>query len=417
MRLLIRSFVLVLAALPLAALALLALSVQDRPLVSGVPQPAAHDIARAKGMFRSQDPRRGGRSGLRTFSVDEQDLSLVANYAASQLGQGAAIVAMHGGVATLQASVAAPANPFGRYLNVVAEFREAQAMPTLDRLSIGSLPVPRPIAERLLRVALRRLAVIDIDELSAMLQSVRFGDGRMTVVYRWSDEAAELARGVLVAPEDQQRLLAYQARLADTVARAPRALSLASLMPPLFGLAVQRGAAGDPLRENRAAIVVLALYVTGKPLDRLLTVQPGGPRPARRAVTLAGRTDFPMHFLVSAAIAAEAGSPLADAVGLHKEIEDARGGSGFSFGDVGANRAGTRFGEAAVQSPRRARELAQAVAAGVAEADLMPDVSDLPEFIADAEFRRRFGGVDGAGYEKLIATIEQRIDALPLLRR
>lgn len=417
MRFVLGSSIGVLAALLLATVALLAASLQDRPLVSGTTQPAADDIARAKGLFRSHDPRRAGRSGMRTLSVDEQDLALAANYAAGQLGPGAAAIALRAGVATLQVSLVAPRNPFGRYLNIEAEFREAQAMPSLARLAIGHLPVPPFIGERLLRASLRRLAAKEVDQLAAVVQSVRFGDGRLTVTYRWSDEVAALARGALVAPDDQQRLQAYQARLADVVAGAPRSLSLATLVPPLFDLAVERSAAGDPVRENRAAIVVLALYATGRPLDRIVPAAAGWQRPARRAVTLAGRTDFPMHYLASATIAAAAGSPLADAVGLHKEIEDARGGSGFSFGDVGANRAGTRFGEAAVQSPRRALELAQTVAAGVAEADLMPDVSDLPEFLSDAEFRRRFGGVHGADYERLIAAIDRRLDALPLLRR
>jgi hypothetical protein len=57
------------------------------------------------------------------------------------------------------------------------------------------------------------------------------------------------------------------------------------------------------------------------------------------------------------------------------------------------------------------------LAASMAESDLMPDVSDLPEFMPEAEFRRRFGGVDSAQYARVIATIDGRIDALPLLRR
>jgi len=133
-------------------------------------------------------------------------------------------------------------------------------------------------------------------------------------------------------------------------------------------------------------------------------------------VTLAGRDDFPKHFLISAAIASEAGSPLADAIGVYKEIDDSRGGSGFSFNDIGADRAGTRFGEVASRSPERARKLARALAAGAAESDFMPDVSDLPEFMQEAEFKRRYGGVGGPGYARMMATIEARVASLPLLR-
>jgi len=163
--------------------------------------------------------------------------------------------------------------------------------------------------------------------------------------------------------------------------------------------------------------VVLALYATGQPLHRLVAAATHWRQPSRRTVTLSGRSDFAKHFLVSAAIAAEAGSPLADAIGVYKEVEDSRTGSGFSFNDIGADRAGARFGEVASQSPGRARELARALASGVKESDFMPDVSDLPEFMPEAEFKRRYGGVDAPAYKDMMATIEERIAARPLLRK
>ncbi len=133
--------------------------------------------------------------------------------------------------------------------------------------------------------------------------------------------------------------------------------------------------------------------------------------------TLAGRSDLAKHFLVSALIAAEAGSPLAQAIGVYKEIEDSRHGSGFSFSDIGADRAGTRFGEIASVSPRRARELAESLASGASEADFMPVVSDLPEFLSEDEFRRRYDEVGSPAYEKMITMIDRRIAALSLLQR
>lgn len=47
----------------------------------------------------------------------------------------------------------------------------------------------------------------------------------------------------------------------------------------------------------------------------------------------------------------------------------------------------------------------------------MPDVSDLPEFMSEAVFEQRYGGVDGTGYRKMMAMIDERVNALPLLRR
>lgn len=112
-------------------------------------------------------------------------------------------------------------------------------------------------------------------------------------------------------------------------------------------------------------------------------------------------------------IAAEAGTPLADAVGLWKELDDTRrGGSGFSFADLAADRAGTRLGEAAVGDARRL----QAALADADEPDFMPDVAALPEFLSAREFVARYGGVGAPAYERQTAEIESRIDALPLWR-
>ena len=46
----------------------------------------------------------------------------------------------------------------------------------------------------------------------------------------------------------------------------------------------------------------------------------------------------------------------------------------------------------------------------------MPTTSDLPEFLSEAEFKQRFGGVDAPAYRKMVEDIDRRIAALPLYR-
>ena len=113
-------------------------------------------------------------------------------------------------------------------------------------------------------------------------------------------------------------------------------------MQALFQLAAERG--GDIGAEHRAAIIVMAFYVNGKGLGAIIPAARQWPTPLPLGVTLADRGDLAQHFTISAALAATAGSPLADAVGLYKELDDSRSGSGFSFSDLAADRAGTRFG-------------------------------------------------------------------------
>jgi hypothetical protein len=40
----------------------------------------------------------------------------------------------------------------------------------------------------------------------------------------------------------------------------------------------------------------------------------------------------------------------------------------------------------------------------------------LPEHLPEHEFIARFGGVGGAGYKRLLATIESRLQAMPIFQ-
>ena len=188
------------------------------------------------------------------------------------------------------------------------------------------------------------------------------------------------------------------------------------LLSTLFKLAQERSGSHDPLAENRAAILVLTFYVNQKELETLLPAAKRWPRPLARTVSLKGRHDFPQHFITSAALAAKAGGPFSDAVGVYKEVIDSRRGSGFSFADIAADRAGTRFGEKAVANIDSARALQRYVAAGMSDGDIIPITEDLPESMNEAEFKRRFGDVDGAAYRRIMSDIEHRLAGLALYR-
>jgi hypothetical protein len=168
------------------------------------------------------------------------------------------------------------------------------------------------------------------------------------------------------------------------------------------------------VEENRAAILVLALYVNGHDLATIMPAARQWPVPGPGRVSLGGRDDFAQHFSISAALSATSGSPLSDAVGLYKEMDDSHGGSGFSFNDIAADRAGTRFGELATSSDVAATTLQRRVAKGIVDADLLPKVSDLPEFMPEPEFKRRYGGIGAPAYNAMMRDIEQRLSALPL---
>ena len=104
-------------------------------------------------------------------------------------------------------------------------------------------------------------------------------------------------------------------------------------------------------------------------------------------------------------------------MGEEKELSDANGGSGFSFIDLAADKAGTKLGEMATSSPENARKIQQAMANIKDYSDFMPDPTDLPEHMNDAEFKQRYQSVDSLVYQALSNEIDARIAAIPLYKQ
>lgn len=411
------ALVLVLALVLAAAAAL-----QREPAVV-LAAPVDHrDVARAVALLRAHDPKRVPAGRVNQLWLSERDLDVLLSHAGQRWLGAVGRVQVERGAATLLFSAHVPAlpllAPFGRWLNLELRLRETAALPAVEAARIGRLPLPAALVARLAPWLAARAGLAAEAQLAAeVVQRVRFAPQLVLVHYAWPGDGRQRVMATLLRPEDHERLRPYHLRIVELAARAEPAWQapLADLLGPLFALARQRSADGadgaDAAAENRAALVALTLYATGRGAGGVLPADWPRARPLR--LLLAGRDDFPLHFLVSAALVAEGSSPLSQAIGLYKEVADARGGSGFSFNDMAANRAGTRFGELAVQDPVR---LQAAAAAGLAERDFMPEVADLPEFLSQAELQRRYGGVGAPAYNALVAEIERRVDALPLLR-
>lgn len=408
------------------------LAIDDAPLLAPSSTQAITParIANAKRLLARIDPRKSPPGALRTLQLGEDDLNLAVAYLASQRPDTRAQAVLQDGSATLRASTFLPPNPFGDYLNIQAVLRETPGTPQLETLTLGRLTVPPAIADRLLRFGLSRLQdnPLAVAEAAAdSIQHVGVRNGVLSVQFVWNDALPAQLQAALVPADVQARLQAYQARLVEIAAQpGPRNLPLSALVQPLLELSAKRSDRSDGSNgsddmnsladEHRAALVALAFYVNGKGMAAILPAARAWPRPAPRTTTLAGRTDTAQHFSISAALAATAGSPLADMVGVYKELDDAQGGSGFSFNDLAADRAGTRLGELAIGGAAAQLSLQKRLAQGLSDADLLPKVSDLPEDLQAAEFQKRFGGVDGPGYKKMATEIERRIAALGLYR-
>lgn len=401
----------ILAVACLTAVGLLAL-LEETPLVTRGETITPTSIAEARRVLARNDPRRLRRGERRTAEIPAALIDEAVNHVASRSlgGRGAFIMSEE----SAEVRLAIPLPMRGeRYLNLRAVFREAEGEPRVAAAAIGPSSLPPFLAESFIAAAIR-IAGLGEQWLLAR-QAIRqlvFEPTRavVQVSYVWEPKLLEQAVSLAFSPDDIAQLLAVQRDLAALLDHhAPNVrIPLVKVLTPLLGLADDR-----TRTHGRAVLLVLATYLAEKDLAMILPQARKWPRPRRVKLMLANRHDSAQHFVVSAALVAWAGEPVTNAIGLYKELADSRSGSGFSFADLAADRAGARFGELVVKdSP----QLGEALQRTLTDHDLAPPFGDLPEYLSETQFARLFGGVNGTGYHQLADEIERRLDALPLYR-
>jgi hypothetical protein len=409
------AFLLFALTLPLAAVyGLYRLAVTERPQVVQHQGLGPAEIERGRSIYRQFFPVWPTSEPVRRIHLTAQDLDLGLNYLLGHTGQGYARSRLSEGELRLDLSLRLQPPLHGRYLNLGLAFAAEGPRLRLSRLWLGPLPLPQGLARPLLeRVLTSSPAGEHLALFEGMLREVRLGPDRIDLTLAWEPASVRAAidvAGRQLAGVQPEQLAAYRQHLQGLAARRPPP-DFGAVMGELFALARQRSAQGDAVAENRALLIALAEAANGLRLGL-----PGARALPLGEMSLAGRGDYVQHFTLSAALAAIAGEELADRAGLYKEVRDTHGGSGFSFSDLAADRAGARFGMRATVSEAEARRVQALLAGGRDTALYLPEVRDLPEFLPGAVFEGRYGGVGGAGYTRVLEEIERRIAALPLHR-
>lgn len=415
MRLPLKGFALGLAAVLLVLVAVLLALTDGRAAVDELPPVTTADVDRAVVAMRQVSASLHQSPGApQSLRVAEHDLAVWTLYAVRQRVPALRTqVRVDAGMAQLQVSW-----PWriGRWVNLAVELRQTVGLPQITRLRIGWLPLPPGAIGPLLQRIGPALGwpVDDGAALSEVVDRVEFTSDAVVVRHRLSPAVlARLREAVAPTADNAPRYRAQWDRIAAlSRASAPQA-SLLAFLQPAFALARERSAfpGADAAAENRAALLMLTLWATHRPPDQLVSGAASWPSPVAVELRLNDRPDTALHFLVSAVIASQADAELADAVGLWKELADsAAGGSGFSFNDLAADRAGTLFGSLAVGRPLAFQEAVHGVAA---EADLMPATAGLAEGLSEADFVAQYGGAQGEGTQRLRAEIDRRLGTLP----
>lgn len=421
--------------MPLALLLLLfCLVVEREPLIVETAVPTVDSAHRARDLAQVVLGSLNSQRETASISASEDDLNALMTLAARGAHRFSGRVKVTPGIMFVMVSVRLPSNPLGRFLNLRVELLPDERALNIDRMRLGKLGIPRPLVLALLDLGIgNRGGTALLESVQSMslkgdmvtlnLRSVPQLKERLTRLQVFLVKLNGISQGGSAAV-DQALVNRYYLLLIDSGRHinATPPPSLAAYLGPLFRLARERSQTGDPVQENKAALLALAIYLGDPRFEKMAGLQfkPGllGSSSFSSAVNLGGRQDLRLHFVISAGLKLLSDQGISTAIGEFKELLDAgRGGSGFSFIDLAADRAGIRFAEIAADLNGGSRHLQNLLAGDSREQLFFPVVADLPENMPKEEFELRFGGVNSAAYDSLVREIDRRIDACQAYRK
>jgi hypothetical protein len=405
------------------------LALEREPVVTNVQTIDTDDAVRTRALVKKliRDLQNSGDQPL-TFSATQDDLNGIFTFVNRSVSRITGRVLILPGLFEMLATIKVPNNPVGNCVNVRFNIAPSDSGLQIVRASLGRISIPGSIARYLIAFILDlALGYNQGDSILESIDSVVLKDNSISVHMRQVPDSKQHVQGLkerLKYIRDKMAIMGkpeivrvYYAKLIDLSENVPadELVSLTHFVGPLFKLARDRG--GDPADENRAAILALAIYFGHWRVEQMIgQVRIDEMKLYRRQtrnVVLAGRVDLRLHFIISAALEIASERGFTHAVGEFKELLDAgHGGSGFSFVDLAADRAGVRFAETATNSGT-ARKMQLLLGDNLHEDQFFPDIKGLPERLSKEVFEHYFGNVESENYISLINDIDTCIGQLP----
>jgi len=421
------------ALLVLGVVALVDASLEAKPLSIPDRQITAEEKRRLVAQLRRNEVRGEAGRYVRALELSQHDAETLINWGLQVVENDgpsrAALQFLDDDTLAGQAALAWP-RADGVFLNVMLQGKlrveDGILHLRLSKLRLGRVAVPGvllPLAAELMMSSARLEPALQ--QTITRTQSVRIRPRRVTAVFEKGAITEELLPGLDVRDDDVQQATVVQLRhLTEQLpALNGDAQPLRRFVTQSFALAAARSADGDAVKENRAALYALGILLGHCELSKLVLGNEYRQELRDTAcaqngrVPLRGRRDWTQHFFVSAALAAHSSPWISDTAGILKEQLDAgRGGSGFSFADLAADRAGVRFAATATADEQSALRVQRSICENFGIDDLMPEAADLPEGLSDEQLQQQYGGVGGKRYRALVDEIEARLDACELLQ-
>jgi len=378
------------------------------------------DISKLKKTLAKSNPLEFQRFKHQALVFDEQLLNQSANFAFTKVPNTSVAIQLKKNIAETKGSIKLTDTPFDIYINFSCNILPADNLLKISNIYLGNFPIPHWIANRLTPLVIQYAAKHYPDYIDVLetVKKIDISKNKLTVHYHWNEGLSKkikiAGRNFLLAPEQQKLIGVYY----ETLGNLSRlhfwhSIGLHQVIKPVFELAQKRTAAGgDPIKENEAAILALGIMASGVRVNHLLRDKNAKPYPNAYffRLSLLKRRDLMQHFLISAALTVSTNKVLSDTIGLAKEIDDSEGGSGFSFADLLADRAGVKIAQIATESKSSAMRVQQFLSqSSLKETDFMPPHNKLPESISALEFKEKYIDIHHEKYLFVEQELQRRI--------
>ncbi|WP_347987014.1 hypothetical protein [Methylomonas sp. AM2-LC] len=369
------------------------------------------DIQRAKQLLHVEPEQ---RESIKTLSLNQKDLNIAVSYLLDHFVENTSEISILPDKICLQIAIFVPENLWGRYLDIHFCLQQKQDTIRIKSFKIGEISIPDPAANILIPFVIQHTALNKYWlEMHQYVRDVRITPQTVEISYlgKIVDAAKQLA---IQKHKEYPNLHLYQQQINEIVSQhnPEWRLSLSEIIQPLFLSALHRSTEETAIQENRTIIIAVASYIYKNELRNYLPI--GLVYSKEYLVFAYKRNDIPQHFIASALLTAVESKLLSQQVGIDKEVGDSQKGSGFSFIDLSADRAGIRFGQQAVASPEQARRFQEKVATIKDYTAILPDIEGLPEHMDELTFKEKYANVESESYKQMINLIDNRIAKLPI---
>lgn len=378
--------------------------VSRAPTLAHQARPSAQDLEAARQVWQQLEVGQGVAAA--DVRIDNRMVAGLAALTRDASGVNRIRARLSEGEVSAEASIPLP---LGLWVNASASATGTHDTFPPVRIILGRVAFPsaagRPLA-KLGRLILR-VRGADVPPIDEVVQGFSINENHLTAKIMIPSKGGLVdeiiaSRSSRASPTLTKEILC---RMAITQ-RAKPVRTLSELLRRTFA----PGSAVDPVSYNRAAFVALSLAIVGDQAEPLvrdgaeLRRQCGFPL---EDVLLQGRADLAKHWTFSAALTSVLGPQAAGNLGEWKELKDGNpNGSGFSFVDLAADRAGVQTALMAL-APVTARVTRANLREATDDYLLPKPVLAAPEGLSSASFVDRFGGLDHRQYREAVHHIDE----------